>query len=96
MRAIARKKLTRQSGDASKASTFRLRSRPVPEQKIDRYMRTNGLDEDTIFSDARECRVPFRLTWLETHRSLKQLRLILAARHRAHMRFNLRGPSAHY
>ena len=54
MRAIARKKLSRQNGDSSKASTFRLRKQPVPEQKIDRYLKANALDENTIFSDARE------------------------------------------
>ena len=52
MRAIARKKLSRQSADSSKASTFRLRKRPVPDQKIDRYMISNKLDENTVFSDA--------------------------------------------
>lgn len=96
MRAIARKKLSRQSGAVSKASTFRLRSRPVPEQKIDRYMRANSLDEHTVFSDAREFRVPFLLPWLETNKSLKQLRLILAARHRVHLRFSPRALSARY
>ena len=96
MRAIARKKLTRQSGDASKASTFRLRSRPVPEQKIERYMKANGLDENAVFSDAREFDVSFLLPWLETNQSLKQLRLILFARHRAHLRFTLRARSACY
>ena len=54
MRAIARKKIFRQNGDSSKASTFRLRKQPVPEQKIDRYMRANALDENTVFSNARE------------------------------------------
>ncbi|KAL8791747.1 MAG: hypothetical protein Q9195_005685 [Heterodermia aff. obscurata] len=53
MRAIARKKLSRQNADSSKASTFRLRNRPVPEQKIDRYMKSNDLGENTVFSDAR-------------------------------------------
>ena len=54
MRAIARKKIIRQNGDSSKASTFRLRKQPVPEQKIDRYMRANALDENTVFSNARK------------------------------------------
>lgn len=57
MRAIARKKLSRQNADSSKASTFRLRKRPVPDQRIDRYMKSNNLDENTVFSDAREFNV---------------------------------------
>ena len=66
MRAIARKKISRQSGDSNKASTFRLRKQPVPEQKIDRYIRSNALDEDTIFSDARK---------FDAHLSCPSLRL---------------------
>lgn len=53
MRSIARKKIQRQIEDGSKASVFRLRKRPVPEQRVDRYIRDKGIDEHTVFSDAR-------------------------------------------
>ena len=53
MRPIARKKIQRQNEVGSKASVFRLRKRPVPEQKIERYIKDKGIDENTVFSDAR-------------------------------------------
>ena len=53
MRFIARKKFQRQNEDESKASVFRLRKRPVPEQRVERYIKDNGIDENTVFSDAR-------------------------------------------
>lgn len=53
MRYIARKKIQRQNEDASKASVFRLRKRPVAEQRVERYIKDKGIDENTVFSDAR-------------------------------------------
>ena len=53
MRSIARKKIRRQNEDGSKASVFRLRKRPVPEQRVERYIKDRGIDENTVFSDAR-------------------------------------------
>ena len=53
MRFIARKKIQRQNKDGSKASVIRLRKRPVPEQRVERYIKDKGIDENTVFSDAR-------------------------------------------
>ena len=53
MRVIARKKIQRQNEVGSKASVFRLRKRPVPEQRVERYIKDKGIDENTFFSDAR-------------------------------------------
>lgn len=49
MRAVVRKDLKRKAQDPSKATAFRLRKRPVPAQRIERYMSRNHiLDGDTI------------------------------------------------
>ena len=53
MRAIIRKEQKRRAHNGSKASTFRLRHRPVPDQKIERYKRTHDITDETLFSDAR-------------------------------------------
>ena len=53
MRVMARKKIQRQNEGGSKASVFRLRKRPVPEQRVERFIKDKAIDENTLFSDAR-------------------------------------------
>lgn len=52
MRAIVRKDLKRKAEDPSRATTFRLRKRQVPAEKIERYRRDHGSVEETLMSDA--------------------------------------------
>ena len=46
MKAIFRKDLKRKADDPLRPSTFRVRGRPVPQPKIDRYKRDQGFSED--------------------------------------------------
>ena len=52
MRAIVRKDLKRKADDSFKATIFRLRKRPVPPQRIERYKRRHAISDETTISDA--------------------------------------------
>lgn len=51
MRAIIRKDLKRKAEDPSRGSTFRLRKRLVPTEKIERYRRDHSPVDETIMSE---------------------------------------------
>ncbi len=52
MRAIARKDRKRKADDPLKATTYRLRKRTVPPQRIERYKKDHHITDDTAISEA--------------------------------------------
>jgi len=52
MRAIARKDRKRKTEDPLKATTYRLRKRMVPPQRIERYKRDHHITDETAISEA--------------------------------------------
>lgn len=53
MRAIVRKDLKRKAENPSKPTKFRLRKRPVPPEKIERYKKAHSNCNEIIVADAR-------------------------------------------
>ena len=86
MKAIVRKELKRKAEDPLRPSTFRVRGRPVPQPRIDRYKRGHGGSGDgTIDLDAGKIvfdRI-YELLYVVVLTSLQLLRLISAAKLRA-------------
>lgn len=52
MRAIVRKNRKRKADDPSQATTYRLRKRTVPPQRIERYMKDRHITNETAISEA--------------------------------------------
>ncbi len=52
MRAIARKDRKRKAEDPLKATTYRLRKRAVPPQRIERYKKDHHVTDETEISEA--------------------------------------------
>lgn len=68
MRAIFRKDLKRKAEDMSRSSSYRLRGRPVPNQKIERYKKEKGL----IFEESLPDETTPSAISCETPRSLPE------------------------
>ena len=54
MKAIARKELKRKAENPLKSSSFRLRGKPVPARKIERYMKQTDVGDGATADEARE------------------------------------------
>lgn len=52
MRAIIRKERNRKMENPPKASVFRVRSRPLDPEKIERFKRDRGIGDDATMADA--------------------------------------------
>lgn len=86
MKAIIRKELKRKAEDPLRPSTFRVRGRPVPQPRIDRYKRGHGGSRDET-TDLDAGKVVFDriydFLYVVVLTPLQQLRLISAAKLRA-------------
>lgn len=56
MRPIVRKDMKRRAEDPSKKTNYRLRRRPVPPERIERYKKMRAITDKTELSDARKFR----------------------------------------